>query len=87
MMGVIYDYASDTARTTIVDDIAGLEQLKGSKYIQSYTEEALHNFVKRAIGNPSQRFICIGTPCQIFGIHSLVEAKHLKNKILYVDLF
>lgn len=87
VMGVIYDYASDTARTTIVDDIAGLEQLKGSKYIQSYTEEALHNFVKRAMGNPSQRFICIGTPCQIFGIRSLVEAKHLKNKILYVDLF
>lgn len=87
VMGVIYDYASDKARTIIIDELSELEQLKGSKYIQSYTEEALHTFVKRAISTPSQRFICIGTPCQIYGLRRLAEAKRLKNEILYVDLF
>ena len=87
VMGVIYDYTNDIARTIIIDDITGIEQFKGSKYIQSYTEEGLHNFIERAIHNPSQRFICIGTPCQIFGLRRLVETKRLKNEILYVDLF
>lgn len=87
IMGVTYDYTNDKACTVIVDTIVDLEQLKGSKYIQSYTEEALHNLVKRATQNPSQRFICIGTPCQIFGLRRLAEAKHLKNEMLFVDLF
>ena len=87
VMGVVYDYGSDRAQTVIVDDIAGLEQLKGSKYIQSYTEGAFHNFIERAMRSPSQRFICIGTPCQIFGLRRLAKSKQLKNEILYVDLF
>ena len=87
VMGVVYDYANNRARTIIVDDMAGLEQFKGSKYIQSYTEEALHDFVERTKHNPSQRFLCIGTPCQIFGLRRLVESKHIKNEVLYVDLF
>jgi coenzyme F420-reducing hydrogenase beta subunit len=86
-MGVAYDYASDKARTLIIENVAGLEQLKGSKYIQSYTEDALHSFAERARSNPSQRFICIGTPCQIYGLRSLAQQKRLKNEILYVDLF
>lgn len=87
VMGVAYDYSSDMARTVIIDNIADLEQLKGSKYIQSHTEEALHAFITLATSNPSQRFICFGTPCQIYGLRRLAELKRLKNEILYVDLF
>ena len=87
IVGVVYDYDTDKARTIIVDNLTDLEAFKGSKYIQSYTEEAFHNLCKLAKSNANERFICIGTPCQIFGLRKLVEKKQLHNDIIYVDLF
>lgn len=87
IVGVAYDYSTNRAITTIVDNLTDLEQLKGSKYIQSYTEKALHKLVEHAKQNKDEKFICIGTPCQIFGLHRLIEAKQLQNNIIYVDLF
>lgn len=87
IMGVVYDYDSHKARTIIVDNITELEKLKGSKYLQSYTEKAFKEFIDNCRINPTQKYICIGTPCQIFGLHSLSKIKGVNNKIIYVDLF
>lgn len=87
VIGVAYDYLTNRAITTIVNNLTDLEQLKGSKYIQSYTEEAFDKFVALAMQNKNDKFICIGTPCQIFGLHRLIKAKRLQNNIIFVDLF
>ena len=87
IVGVKYDYATNSARTTIASTPEGLEQFKGSKYIQSYTEQAFKEIVEIASKDEEQKFICFGTPCQIFGLRHLVERKMLKNEIIYVDLF
>lgn len=85
--GVIYDYSLDRALTTIVDNIADLERFKGSKYIQSYTEESFGKLLEMALQDSEANFICIGTPCQIFGLRRLIESKRLKNNFILVDLF
>lgn len=87
VVGTAYDYASHRARAIVVDSIEELESLKGSKYLQSLTEDALREFVDRATKSTDERFICFGTPCQIFGLRKLAEHRHLNNEIIYVDLF
>lgn len=87
IVGVAYDYKTDRARTIIVDNIDDLELLKGSKYLQSHTEQAFHSLLKNAKENPEQGFICFGTPCQIFGLRRAIELKHLSNDFIFVDLF
>ncbi len=51
-------------RTIIVDNMEDLEKLKGSKYIQSYTEEAFNKVIDIAKKDTDKRFLVFGTPCQ-----------------------
>lgn len=87
ILGVIYDYDKDVARSIIIGDIDQLPLLKGSKYIQSNAQEAFDTLLKEAAKTPEQKYICIGTPCQIFGLRQLINSRHLKNKFILVDLF
>lgn len=87
VFGTIYDYDKDMARCVIVDNIDELEPLKGSKYIQSDMSEASKMFLAAAMASPTQKYICIGTPCQIFGLRRLIDMKRLSNEIILVDLF
>ncbi|WP_287622104.1 Coenzyme F420 hydrogenase/dehydrogenase, beta subunit C-terminal domain [Parabacteroides sp.] len=87
IMGVVYDYETDQARTVVVDRLEGLELLKGSKYIQSDTSEAFTGLLEEAKRDRSMKYICVGTPCQIFGLRQLVRRHRLENEIIYVDLF
>lgn len=87
IMGVKYDYHTNRACSVIVDNIVDLEQLKGSKYIQSYTNKAFNNIIASAKQNTHERFICIGTPCQIFGMRRLINTMGLHNDFILVDLF
>ncbi|MBQ3248983.1 MAG: Coenzyme F420 hydrogenase/dehydrogenase, beta subunit C-terminal domain [Alistipes sp.] len=87
IVGVIYDYTINKARTIIINDLANLESLKGSKYIQSYTEEAFKDIITQAKADIHNRFICIGTPCQIFGLRRLIDSNNIQNEFILVDLF
>lgn len=87
VVGTAYDYTSHRARAIIVDNIEELERLKGSKYLQSLTEDALREFVDMATKSADERYICFGTPCQIFGLRRLAKQRRLNNEIVYVDLF
>ena len=87
VFGTTYDYNTNEATSIIVNTTKELDQLKGSKYIQAYTQEAIRQLIDIASNNPSQRFLCIGTPCQIFGLRKLMTLKGLTNEVIYVDLF
>lgn len=87
VFGVPYDYASDKAVGVLVETLEGLEQLKGSKYLQADISEALCALLDDAKKNPDGKYICFGTPCQIFGIRQLIERKKLAGDFLLVDLF
>lgn len=85
--GVVYDYQSDTAKTVLVDTKEKLNDLKGSKYIQSDFSDAATDLLRIAGECPEQHFLVIGTPCQIYGLASLLEQRKLRDQFVLVDLF
>lgn len=87
IFGVIYDYKEDEARGIIVDNIEELELLKGSKYLQANISDALSKLFEDAKEFTTNKYICFGTPCQIFGIRQLIRKKKIKNDFILVDLF
>lgn len=87
IFGVKYNYHNDEAQGVLIKKIEDLELLKGSKYLQANISSALFTLINDAKRNPSNKYICIGTPCQIFGLKHLIEQKKLKNDFLLIDLF
>lgn len=87
IVGTIYDYNQNRAKTIIVEDIKGLERLRGSKYVQSTTLDAYKKIVKLAKEDNENKFIVFGTPCQIAGIKKIQEVNNIKNEIIKIELF
>ena len=85
--GVIYDYDTDRAKTVLVETIEQLEEVKGSKYLQSNTAEAFQNLLSIAQRSPERHFLVVGTPCQIYGLHKVLQQKKMRDRFLLIDLF
>lgn len=84
--GVVYDYGRDVARAVLADNADELVRFKGSKYVQA-DPSALSALLADAKANPAGRYLCFGTPCQIFGLRRLIAARRLKNDFILIDLF
>lgn len=87
ILGTKYDYEEHIAKAIIVDNEEKLEELKGSKYLQSFTKDAIQDLVKKCKENEEKKFIVFGLPCQIAGITKMIEVNKIKNKILKIELF
>lgn len=87
ILGTKYDYEENIAKAIIVDNEEKLEELKGSKYLQSFTKDAIKDLVKRCKENTEKKFIVFGLPCQIAGITKMLEVNKIKNKIIKIELF
>lgn len=85
--GVVYDYSDNTAKTVLANSLDEIEPMKGSKYIQSYTEEAFRDLIDYAKIDKECRFLVVGTPCQIYGFASLTEELKLRDRFILLDLF
>lgn len=79
--GVVFDTATDMCKHIIVEAEEGLEQLKKSKYLQSFTPEAFQ-FLK---GNG--KFAVVGTPCQIYGLRKLIQQWKREDDFILIDFF
>lgn len=84
VLGVAYDYDENIAITKIASNKTELEQFKGSKYFQSYTEQALDVMIK---DKTNQKYAIFGTPCQIYSIAKYAEFKNNRDRFILVDLF
>lgn len=87
VIGTKYNYKKDIAETILVDNFKNLEELRGSKYIQSYTEKALKEIKNIIKNNPKQKFLFIGTPCQIYGFDKFLLKNKLRENFILIDLF
>lgn len=87
VVGTKYNYEKDIAETILVDNFEDLKELRGSKYIQSYTEKALKEIKNIIKDNPKQKFLFIGTPCQIYGFEKFLLKNKLRENFILVDLF
>ncbi|WP_315119224.1 Coenzyme F420 hydrogenase/dehydrogenase, beta subunit C-terminal domain [uncultured Clostridium sp.] len=87
IVGVIYDYNDNIAKTVVIDNLEELERIKGSKYLQSNTEEAFREVISLSRKDRECKFIIFGTPCQIFGIKKAFEVNSISNELITIDLF
>lgn len=85
--GVIYDDKNEIARTIVSDSCDSADLFRGSKYLQSKTDEAFLELLKKAKNDPDKRFLVIGTPCQIYGLAQLLEGRGIRDRFILVDLF
>ena len=84
VVGVAYDYKTDTAVTKIARTEEELQEFRGSKYFQSNTEEALKRLVK---DHSDTKYAFFGTPCQIYAVSKYCDLKNCRDRFLLVDIF
>lgn len=83
VVGCIYDKEKREAvhRIAKAGDLNSLNVFKGSKYLQSSTDEAFNDVI-----NDTNKAVVFGTPCQIAGIDLLLKSKNRREDYILVDL-
>ncbi|GHT48381.1 F420H2-dehydrogenase [Bacteroidia bacterium] len=79
--GVIFDAPNNICKHIIAESDENLEAIKTSKYLQSYTVEAFSQFKK------GEKYLVVGTPCQIYGLRKWSKLKKLEDDFILVDFF
>jgi len=79
--GVIFDAPNNICKHIIANNNDDLQQIKTSKYLQSYTIEAFSQFKK------GEKYVVVGTPCQIYGLRQWIKLKKWEENFILVDFF
>ena len=79
--GCIFDATNDNCKHIIVEKRGDLDALRTSKYLQSNTVEAFLQFKK------DEKYLVIGTPCQIYGLRKYIQLKKWENNFVLIDFF
>lgn len=83
-VGVVYDSDKDIAKSIVANDEHDLKLFRGSKYIQSYTLNALKELIK---GCKDEKYAFFGTPCHIYAIHKYLVTKNTLNNHILIDMY
>lgn len=83
-IGVVYDTVHSCAYDCVASTSEQVLAFRGSKYIQSYTENAFKELVRFC---REKRFAVFGTPCHIYAIDRFLKLKGLREKCLLIDLY
>lgn len=81
-VGCRYDIKEQRAEHYIATTVEELVQSIGSKYIQSYTEEAFNQ-----IDCKGQKYLVTGTPCQIDSFRRMIQKYHCEDNFVLMDFF
>lgn len=78
----------ETNRVTHVQALseAALQQIKGSKYLQSDVWQTFQALIRQAKDNPDAKCMAFGTPCQIYGLDRVLEQYGIRDRFLLIDL-
>ena len=79
--GVRYNTDIGRAEHYLCNDLASLDQSKGSKYLQSYTVDS---FLKI---NKKEKNVVVGTPCQIASFRRYIELFKCSENFILIDFF
>ena len=77
----IYNYDEHRAEHVVISDMDALEETKGSKYFQSYTQDAFSQLFD------GDDWVVFGSPCQIAALDVAAKIKKSRHKFLLVDFF
>ena len=81
-VGCRYDTSKQRAEHFIASTIDQFAQSIGSKYIQSYTEEAF-----KQIKRTGQNYFVTGTPCQIDSFRRMIQKFRCEDNFILLDFF
>ena len=81
-VGCRYDIKQQRAEHYIATTVEELVQSIGSKYIQSYTEEAF-----RQIRRKEQKYLITGTPCQIDSFRRMIRKFRCEDNFILMDFY
>lgn len=84
IVGVTYNYKSDTAENIIIEKTEDLYKIQGSKYIQSYSEKSYKEILKNL---KDEKYAVFGLPCQIYGIDKYLKKINKRENFVLIDLF
>lgn len=79
VVGAAFDYDNARVRHIVLTDKADTVKIRGSKYLPSYTSAAFSQIA------PNEKWLVIGTPCQIGGLRKLFHGKHGYDNVVLVD--
>jgi len=82
VFGVILDEKDWKAKHICVDDTAGIERLRNSKYVQSETGQTFLDVLNHL--QQGTKVLYIGTPCQIAGLKGFLRKDY--DNLLTIDL-
>ena len=81
VVGCRYNVETERAEHYVASTKDELVQSIGSKYIQSYTEEAFRQIDKK------QKHLVVGTPCQIDSFRRMIKRFHCEDNFVLMDFF
>ena len=81
-VGCRYDIKEQRAEHYIATSVEEFIQSIGSKYIQSYTEEAF-----KQINRKGQKYLVTGTPCQIDSFRRMISKFRCEENFILMDFF
>lgn len=84
IVGCVYNDDKVRAEHRIATNELDLIPFRGSKYIQSYTFDALKEVVKNC---RNEKYAIFGTPCQIYALNKIAEMKKNRDNFFFVDLY
>lgn len=79
--GVKYNVEKGRAEHFVAYNVEDYLLSIGSKYIQSYTIDAFRQI------NRSDKFLLVGTPCQIDSFRRYIKRRNIENNFILVDFF
>lgn len=82
-VGCRYDIKKQRAEHYISTTVEEFVQSIGSKYIQSYTEEAFKQIKRKGV----QKYLVTGTPCQIDSFRRMIQKFHCEDNFILMDFF
>jgi len=81
-VGCRYNVSEQRAEHFIASSVHEFIQSIGSKYIQSYTEEAFKKILRKG-----QKYIITGTPCQIDSFRRMIQKFRCEDNFILLDFF
>ena len=81
-VGCRYDIKEQRAEHYIATTVDEFVQSIGSKYIQSYTEEAFQQIKRKG-----ERYLITGTPCQIDSFRRMIRKFRCESNFILLDFF
>ncbi len=83
---VVYDYQAHCAKYDLIDSKKELSRARGSKYIQSFTNDIFQKAYNWIRENSDKILLFVGTGCYADGFRKYAIQKRIIDRVLIVDI-